>query len=135
MWGPPSGLTVARRATSAAPNRFDAQLFITPRYDSEIPRSTCSTVRCARAGLDLSLHEGILERVNTKPPASRRHLSRSPFSAQPERPVEEFELGDRVTHAEHGLGRVVAQESAAVTVDFGSHRTRIAHPFPRLRKL
>jgi hypothetical protein len=73
--------------------------------------------------------------VNTKPPASRRHLSRSPFNVQPERPIENFELGDRVTHAEHGLGRVVAQESAAVTVDFGSHRTRIPSPFPRLRKL
>lgn len=65
----------------------------------------------------------------------QRHLSRSPFSPQVERPIEQFELGDRVTHARHGLGRVTTREAAGVTVDFGSHRTWIASPFPGLSKL
>lgn len=66
---------------------------------------------------------------------AQRHLARSPFSTQAERPVEHFEVGDRVTHTQHGLGRVVTQERMGVMVDFGSHRTWIASPFPSLSKL
>jgi hypothetical protein len=49
--------------------------------------------------------------------------------------VESFAVGERVTHDAYGLGRVVGRESAAVTVDFGAHRTRITSPFVKLSKL
>lgn len=49
--------------------------------------------------------------------------------------MENFTVGERVTHDSYGLGRVVGEESAAVTVDFGSHRTRITSPFAKLSKL
>lgn len=49
--------------------------------------------------------------------------------------MEEFAVGDRVTHDTYGLGRIVAQEEAAVTVDFGSHQVRVASPFSKLTKL
>jgi hypothetical protein len=68
-------------------------------------------------------------------PAPQRHLSRSPFLAQTERPVEQFDVGDRVTHTQHGLGRVVMRQAAGVTVDFGAHRAWIASPFPGLSRL
>jgi hypothetical protein len=65
----------------------------------------------------------------------RRYLPSSPFKAPPEPVVERFSVHDRVTHDEHGLGRVVAEEAAAVTVDFGSHTVRLNSPFPKLTKL
>lgn len=65
----------------------------------------------------------------------QRHLSRSPFSPPVERPIEHFEVDDRVTHAQHGLGRVIAREASGVTVDFGSLKVWIASPYPRLHKL
>jgi hypothetical protein len=49
--------------------------------------------------------------------------------------IERFSVHDRVTHDEHGLGRVVAEEAAAVTVDFGSHTVRLTSPFRKLTKL
>lgn len=49
--------------------------------------------------------------------------------------VERFELDDRVAHESYGLGRVVGQESAAVTVDFGDCRRRIVSPFHKLERL
>lgn len=65
----------------------------------------------------------------------QRHSSRSPFSRPAERPIEQFQLGDRVTHAQHGLGRVTTRAAAGVTVDFGSHSTWIASPFAGLSRL
>lgn len=66
---------------------------------------------------------------------TQRHLSRSPFQPQAERPIEQFQTGDRVTHSQHGLGRVITHQAAGVTVDFGSHRTWLASPFTGLSKL
>lgn len=66
---------------------------------------------------------------------TQRHLSRSPFQPQAERPIEQFQTGDRVTHSQHGLGRVIMDQAAGVTVDFGSHRAWIASPFTGLSKL
>lgn len=66
---------------------------------------------------------------------AQRHLTRSPFSPPAESPVEQFEVGDRVTHAQHGLGRVVTRELMGVMVDFGSHRAWVASPFPGLSRL
>jgi hypothetical protein len=73
--------------------------------------------------------------MNTRSAAQRRHLSSSPFNAQPQRPIERFAVRDRVTHDKYGLGVIVGEEEAAVTVDFGSHRVRVPSPFQKLTKL
>lgn len=50
--------------------------------------------------------------------------------------IEDFAVGDRVTHDKFGLGRVITQESAAVVVDFGeAQRARIVSPYTRLTKI
>jgi transcription elongation factor GreA-like protein len=48
--------------------------------------------------------------------------------------IEQYELGDRVSHDTFGLGRVVGVEASAVTVDFRSHSVRIVSPFRKLEK-
>jgi hypothetical protein len=64
-------------------------------------------------------------------------LPTSPFS----RPVaveqaEIYEVRDLVSHDKYGLGRVLdVQGEAAVVVDFGTHRRRIALPCAKLVKL
>ncbi|MGH3306317.1 MAG: hypothetical protein ACRDOX_01405 [Nocardioides sp.] len=68
-------------------------------------------------------------------PARRRHLASSPFQPQPEPVIEEFEAGDLVSHDSYGMGRVVAAEAAAVTVDFGTQKVRITSPFTKMSKL
>lgn len=73
--------------------------------------------------------------VVTSPAQTSRHLSRSPFHRPTERPVETYELGDRVTHVQHGLGRVVSRDPSAVTVEFGPHRAWIPAPYSGLSKL
>ncbi|HLS46767.1 MAG TPA: hypothetical protein VK045_15175 [Ornithinicoccus sp.] len=65
----------------------------------------------------------------------RRHLPRSPFKPTIEPEIESFLLDDSVSHESYGLGRVVGTESAAVTVNFGSHTRRIVSPFHKLEKL
>lgn len=69
------------------------------------------------------------------PPDRPRYSARSPFRDRPAPDVERFVVGDRVTHDKFGLGRVITEESAAVVVDFGAQRARIASPFTRLTKL
>ena len=72
----------------------------------------------------------------TKPSAPRRHLATSPFAAPVVPTVQEFAVGDRVSHDQFGLGRVVgAEEGTAVLVDFGPHRTRIPSPYKGMSKL
>lgn len=73
--------------------------------------------------------------MTTRSAAQRRHLSSSPFKADPEPVIEQFATQDRVTHDEYGLGTVVALEDAAVTVDFGACRVRLTSPFRKLTKL
>ena len=47
-----------------------------------------------------------------------------------------FEVDDRVTHDECGLGRVVSvEEDIAVSVQFSGRTLRITAPFDRLTKL
>ena len=65
----------------------------------------------------------------------RRHLASSPFKAPAEPIIEQFEVGDPVTHDSYGMGRVVDVETGAVTVDFRPQVIRIPSPFPRLSKL
>jgi hypothetical protein len=51
-------------------------------------------------------------------------------------PVEEFNVGDRVIHDAHGLGRVVDIDgSGGLIVDFGTVRERFVSPYPKLAKL
>ena len=51
-------------------------------------------------------------------------------------PVEQYEVGDRVTHDQHGLGSVVdVVEDKGVLVDFGSVRQWITPPYGKLSKL
>lgn len=67
--------------------------------------------------------------------AQLRHLASSPFNARPEPAIERFALGDRVAHDAYGVGLVVGEEGAAVSVDFGSHQVRVTSPFHKLTKL
>ena len=68
-------------------------------------------------------------------PARRRHLSSSPFKPDPEPVIEQFECGDMVTHDSYGMGKVIATEPAAVTVDFGTQTVRITSPFRKMTVL
>jgi hypothetical protein len=65
----------------------------------------------------------------------RRHLASSPFQPDPVPTIEEFALGDLVSHDSYGLGRVIEVETAAVTVDFRSQTVRIPSPFRKMSKL
>ncbi|MEU8823513.1 hypothetical protein [Streptomyces sp. NPDC048636] len=72
----------------------------------------------------------------TKPTVARRHLPSSPFKPPVTRPPKEFAVGDRVTHDEYGLGRVIGvEDKIAVLVDFGSVQARIMSPYAKLAKL
>jgi hypothetical protein len=73
--------------------------------------------------------------MKTRSAAQRRHLPGSPFNVKPAPVVERFAVEDRVSHDKYGLGRVVAEEDAAVIVDFGAQQIRIASPFDKLTKL
>ncbi|MFF2326111.1 MULTISPECIES: hypothetical protein [unclassified Streptomyces] len=70
---------------------------------------------------------------------SRRHLPSSPFNrpTQAAPPVESFDVGDRVSHDQFGLGRVLAVEgdNAAVLIDFAGRQGRILSPYSKLTKL
>jgi hypothetical protein len=51
-------------------------------------------------------------------------------------PVEQFSVGDRVTHDRHGLGSVICvEEETGVLVDFGAQRGWFTSPFAKLSKL
>lgn len=67
--------------------------------------------------------------------SKRRYLASSPFQPEPVAVIEEYVVGDRVSHDTYGLGRVVDEDDAAVTVDFGSERIRVASPFRKMEKL
>jgi hypothetical protein len=60
----------------------------------------------------------------------------SPFRDPVAKPVETYAVGDRVTHDECGLGRVIGvEEGIAVRVDFGDRELRIGTPYSKLSKL
>ncbi|MGW6461648.1 hypothetical protein ACWF94_37915 [Streptomyces sp. NPDC055078] len=75
----------------------------------------------------------------TKSAGSRRHLPSSPFNRNlpPAPPIEQYTVGDRVSHDQFGLGRVIAVEgdNAAVLVDFSGRKGRIPSPYSKLAKL
>lgn len=71
----------------------------------------------------------------TRSEGPRRILPTSPFTRPTAPALEQFAVGDRVTHDKHGLGRVVAVEDYSVIVDFGSAHRRISTPFSAMTKL
>ncbi|MFF2193756.1 hypothetical protein [Streptomyces sp. NPDC058157] len=71
----------------------------------------------------------------TKSAVPRRHLPSSPFRAPVEPPVRRFGVGDRVSHDQHGLGRVIGVEEEAVLVDFGSVQKRVLSPYGKMSLL
>ncbi|WP_405981631.1 CarD family transcriptional regulator [Streptomyces sp. NBC_00158] len=71
----------------------------------------------------------------SKSAAPRRHLPSSPFRAPVEPPVRRFDVGDRVSHDQHGLGRVIGVEEEAVLVDFGSVQMRVLSPYGKMSVL
>jgi len=77
----------------------------------------------------------ILEVMTTSPGAKRRHLASSPFKPDPEPVIEEFTVGDRVSHDSYGLGRVTAVHASGVTVDFGDQTLHIRSPFSGMSPL
>lgn len=64
-----------------------------------------------------------------------RHLASSPFAPKVEEPIENFALGDLVSHDSYGMGRVVSVETMAVSVDFGTRTVRIPSPFRKMSLL
>jgi hypothetical protein len=79
---------------------------------------------------------GRILRMMTKPAAARRHLPSSPFKPPAPSPPKHFAVGDRVTHDQFGLGRVIGvEDEIAVLVDFGSPQVRITSPYGKLTKL
>jgi transcription elongation factor GreA-like protein len=72
----------------------------------------------------------------TKQSAPRRHLSTSPFEAPVVPIAKHFALGDRVSHDQYGLGRIIGVEDGiAMLVDFGSRQARIVSPYTQMDKL
>ena len=68
--------------------------------------------------------------------ATRRFLPTSPFAPPVVPPAEQFSEQDQVTHDKYGLGRVVSvQDDAALVIDFGARRMRVAMPCAKLSKL
>ena len=67
--------------------------------------------------------------------APRRPLASSPFRPDPVPLIEQYAVGDRVSHDSYGMGRVIQTESSAVTVDFSSQTVRITSPYHRMAKL
>lgn len=49
--------------------------------------------------------------------------------------LEDFAVGDRVSHDQHGLGRVVAAYAGGVSVDFGDQTRQVRSPFPGMSTL
>lgn len=73
--------------------------------------------------------------VMTSSAKPRRHLASSPFRPDPEPIVEQYALGDLVSHDTYGVGHVVQSEKGAVMVDFRSQTVRLTSPFARMIKL
>jgi len=73
--------------------------------------------------------------VMTPSPGARRHLASSPFQPDPEPTIEDYVLDDLVSHDSYGVGRVVAVDAGAVTVDFRNQTVRITSPFRKMSKL
>ncbi|WP_125568481.1 hypothetical protein [Nocardioides baekrokdamisoli] len=72
--------------------------------------------------------------MSTSPP-KRRHLASSPFRPDPEPFIETFVFDELVNHDSYGMGRIIAVEAHAVTVDFRPEVVRIVSPYKKLSRL
>lgn len=89
-------------------------------------------------GHGVAASRGAYSQLMTKSAGARRYLPSSPFNvpAAAAPPIEVFDVGDRVSHDQFGLGRVIAVEGdAAVLIDFAGRQGRILSPFVKLTKL
>lgn len=77
----------------------------------------------------------ILKVMTTSSGSRRRHLASSPFKPDPEQTIEQYAVGDMVSHDSYGMGRVVGLEGSAVTVNFGAQTVRVTSPFSKMSKL
>jgi len=69
-------------------------------------------------------------------PRRRRYHPSSPFQAKPEVPAEVYEVGARVSHDIHGVGRIVSlQGTSSVQVDFGDGAKHIPLPCAKMTNL
>ncbi|WP_041307169.1 CarD family transcriptional regulator [Intrasporangium calvum] len=59
----------------------------------------------------------------------------SPFKPHVEPEVEDFTVGDRVSHDSYGVGRVVGIDASGATVDFSGRTIRVTTPFRKMTKL
>lgn len=74
--------------------------------------------------------------VMSTPRAVSRRPSGSPFKLAEPKPIEVYEVGDRVTHDRYGVGKVICLEpDIAVGVDFGASKVRIVSPYSHMTKL
>jgi predicted 2-oxoglutarate/Fe(II)-dependent dioxygenase YbiX len=78
---------------------------------------------------------GVILEVMTTSPRTPRQMASSPFRPDPEPVIEQYALGDLVSHDSYGMGHVVQLESSAVMVDFRSQTVRITSPFRKMAKL
>lgn len=81
------------------------------------------------------LSGGSLGQMTNSPGPKRKHLASSPFKPPAEPTIEEFAVGDRITHDLYGLGRVANVEAHAVTIDFGSRSVRVTSPYAKVHHL
>lgn len=77
----------------------------------------------------------ILEAMATSSGNPRPRHASSPFQPPPEPTIEEYAVGERVSHDAYGLGRVVGIDGGGATVDFGGKTVRITTPFRKMTKL
>ncbi|MBX9244401.1 hypothetical protein ICW40_06220 [Actinotalea ferrariae] len=77
--------------------------------------------------------------MSTARPGRTRYLATSPFNAAREKAaaaIVPVNVGDRVSHDRHGLGRAVGLDGdRAVIVDFGGDIRRVELDSPRLVRL
>lgn len=71
----------------------------------------------------------------TRSRPQRRHLASSPFPAEVEPVVEDYDVDDAVVHDAYGMGRVINVDVNAVTVDFRPQIVHMRTPYPGLTKL
>lgn len=73
--------------------------------------------------------------MSTSSVGRRRPLATSPFQTPPEAVIPTFEVGARVCHDSHGIGRVTNVEAQAVTVDFSHKTVRVVSPYTKMEHL
>src|SRR3954447_6607290 len=142
IWPHATGPSGPRRPPSAAswcvglpPGRSAARRVFAAHSEPWEPASTA----CGRATPVWSASAGSSNdecRPEMTPlPDRPRHLRSSPFQADPEPLIEQFESGDLVSHDSYGMGRVVSAEANAVIVDFRTQTVRIPSPYSKMTKL